>query len=113
MSLLKNIAESQDHINTGNIERYDELISQLKGQAAGTVVGSNSTQASIEAIESIKASITVERNDLYSVCPILLYQLTTEKRDGCITSLLSANKNHKHHVHIEPNEANRQMGEYE
>lgn len=92
----------------------------MKGQSiqSNATANHNHTahQSSIETIKSIKGSINVERNDLYSVCPILLYQLTAPKsspeRDGCIaTALLSANKPHEHHVHIDFNETDRQLGE--
>lgn len=60
---------------------------------------------SIETIRSIKESINLEASDLWSVCPILLYQLTkpnnSSERSGCITTaLLPSDTHHDHDTHF-------------
>lgn len=132
VSLLSNIAASTEPANMDNLEHYKDLINEMKGQSARPNVtaayGNNNTQSaqltssssSIEAIKSIKDRISVERNDLYSVCPILLYQLTVPKtsaeRDGCITTeLLPADKHHEHHIHVNHSygaESDRGLGKH-
>lgn len=66
------------------------------------------------SIDKIKDKIEIGRNDLWSLCPILLYQLVSEdslERAGCIkTELLPSEAHHDHHIHYEFGETNRTLG---
>lgn len=72
-------------------------LSPLNGTGA-TVTDNRTT-----AINSIKENLFLNRNDLWAICPILLYQLTAAsslERSGCIDpDWLPADLHHHHHLH--------------
>lgn len=107
-SIKKNAANSE------NIKNYENTLAEMKGQSKmiGTTIDN---RTSIEAIKSIKENIHLGENDLWSLCPILLYQLIAPnslERSGCITTPLSpSDLHHDHHtIHYEFGETDRRLG---
>lgn len=70
----------------------------LKDPAATNLTTSNQTTL----INSIKENLFLKRQDLWSICPIILYQLTASsslERSGCIDpAWVPADTNHHHHT---------------
>lgn len=123
--LLSQVGTTQNAGNKESIKKYDFIINEMRGQSKSSnelnsVKSSDTTdnKKSIEAIKSIKENINLGKNDLWSLCPILLYQLvapTELERSGCITttSLLPAGLHHKHdHDHDHTGETDRKMGKH-
>lgn len=58
-----------------------------------------------DSIQSIKENLILNSNDLWAICPILLYYATaptTLERSGCIgSSLVPLNLHDHNHNHIE------------
>lgn len=68
---------------------------------------SNGTSSVISELERLKASIRIDRDDLFNICPILLAQLaskTSRERAGCIDPSIVpvlTTLDHDHHHHHE------------
>lgn len=57
-------------------------------------------KSSINELDQLKESVQIKENDLWSICPILLYQLaatTSLERSGCIASDILLDESHNHH----------------
>lgn len=100
--------------NRKNIENYENSLAEIRGQSkflnkSNTRKTSDAidNETSFETIKSIKENINLGENDLWSLCPILLYQLAATstnslERSGCITSKLApSDSQHDHHIHFE------------
>lgn len=121
MSLVSNVVSSQSADNAHSIQEYEKLINEIRGQSKLSTDKLNSikssdtgvvNETSIEAIRSIKENIKLGKNDLWSLCPILLYQLAQTdplERSGCITTPLLPSE--LHHDHDHEMEDDRKMGE--
>lgn len=61
-------------------------------------------KSSINELDQLKESVQIKENDLWSICPILLYQLaatTSLERSGCIHSdILLDESHHNHQPHV-------------
>lgn len=99
MSLVSKSVSSQ-HDNKQNIENYEQIIKEIRGQQTAS---EKLNITSNETIRSIKEKIKLGKKDLLSFCPILLYQLT--KPNECI-QLLPSKSSHDH-----LSETDRTMGE--
>lgn len=90
-------------------------MNKIRGQSElSNELNSTNTMETSQAIKSIKESIKLGKNDLWSLCPILLYQLAvppskSEHSSGCITMPLLSGDEH-HHEHAL--EADRKMGNF-
>lgn len=113
---------TQNAANKESIKNYENIINEIRGQSKASnelnsVTSSETTdnEKSIETIKSIKANVNLDKNDFWSLCPILLYQLiapTPLERNGCITMpLLPGGSHHEHdHDHDHSGESDRKMG---
>lgn len=57
----------------------------------------------INELEQLKETVEIKENDLWSICPILLYQLaatTSLERSGCIQNDILLDETHHNHQHI-------------
>lgn len=117
---MSQVIAEQSADNKQNIKNYENFINDFRGQSKSSnelnsITSSNiiDNETSIEAIKSIKENIKLGRNDLWSLCPILLYQLvapTPLERSGCITTPLLPSELHHDHEHDHTNETDRKMG---
>lgn len=61
-------------------------------------------KSSINELDQLKETVQIKENDLWSICPILLYQLaatTSLERSGCIKNdILLDESHHNHQQHI-------------
>lgn len=108
MSLVSKAAPTLSDESKENIRNYENIINKFRGQSNGGFKSSDT----INAIKSIKENITLGKNDLWSLCPILLYQMaapTKLERSGCITTQLLPSENHPNY--IDALETDRKMGE--
>lgn len=111
-------AKSAD--NKESIQNYEKILSEIRGQSklSNQLNNIKSTdtidnQTSIETIRSIKETIKLDKNDFWSLCPILLYQLiapTSLERSGCITASLLPAELYHDHQHGNETETDRKMG---
>lgn len=60
-------------------------------------------KSSINELDQLKEIVQIKENDLWSICPILLYQLaatTSLERSGCINNDILLDESHHHQQHI-------------
>lgn len=101
---------ASDNVEAGeSIQKYKDLVASMQNQT------SNSSTSTINSINSIKRNLNLNQNDLWSLCPILLYQLTSPtslERAGCVDEgLLPGESEHSHHDFLEFAEESRTLGE--
>lgn len=81
-----------------NLTSLNETSAAVAATATKGITGNNQTTA----INSIKENLFLNQNDLWSICPILLYQLTAAsslERSGCIDpALLPIQPHRQHHM---------------
>lgn len=119
MSLVSQVGSTQNADNNESIKKYEKIINEIRGQSKPSnelnskPTDTTDNETSIEAIKSIKENIKLGKNDLWSLCPILLYQLAVlneTDRSGCATMpLLSGELHHHDHDHTMI-ETDRKMG---
>lgn len=119
VSLVSQVGSTQNAGNNESIKKYEKIINEIRGQSKPSnelnskPTDTTDNQTSIEAIKSIKENIKLGKNDLWSLCPILLYQLAVpneSNRSGCVTMpLLSGEMHHHDHDHGMV-ETDRKMG---
>lgn len=118
MSLVSQVGSTQNADNNQSIiKKYEKIINEIRGQSKPSnelnskTTDTTDNKTSIEAIKSIKEQIKLDKNDLWSLCPILLYQLAVPNQSdhsGCVTMpLLSTELHHHDHEHFE---TDRKMG---
>lgn len=94
-----------------SIQKYKDLVASMQNQT------SNGSTSTINSINSIKRNLNLNQNDLWSLCPILLYQLTSPtslERAGCVDEGLLPGESvhsHQHHDYLEFAEESRTLGE--
>ncbi|XP_055321882.1 zinc transporter foi isoform X2 [Sitodiplosis mosellana] len=116
VSLVSQVGSTQNADNNQNIKKYEKIINEIRGQSKPSnelnskPTDTTDNKTSIEAIKSIKEQIKLGKNDLWSLCPILLYQLAVPNQSdhsGCVTMpLLSSELHHHDDDHLE---TDRQM----
>lgn len=115
MSLISKISLKQDdEINNSHVQSYNSLIDGIRQKSSTTT---NDNRTAIESINSIKQNLSLTKNDFWSLCPILLYQMTAPtslERSGCIddSQLLLSDIHHTHHDHYVHNENDKQLGNW-
>lgn len=82
---------------------------------ATTEESNNSKRTALAtSIDSIKENLFLRRDDLWNICPILLYQLAapaeTLERDGCLDPAAVPMLQHHHEGHSHGEEENRTWG---
>lgn len=102
---------SNKSLPVNNINQTDTIVTatnliSLNVTAAIAAAVNNATSSNqTAAINSIKQNLFLNQNDLWSICPILLYQLTAAsslERSGCIDpALLPIQTQHQHHHHMD------------
>lgn len=120
MSLVSKTVAAQSADNSNSVQNYEKIINEIKGQSKlsnklNSIKPTDTidNETSIETIRSIKETIKLGKNDLWSLCPILLYQLvapTPLERSGCITASLLPTVLHEDHTHGPETETDRKMG---
>lgn len=113
---------TQNAANKESIKKYENIINEIRGQSKAsnelnsvTSGETSDNKKSIETIKSIKENVHLGKNDFWSLCPILIYQLiapTPLERNGCMmTPLLPGGSHHEHdHDHDHSGESDRKMG---
>lgn len=110
MTLVSQVSPTQNADNVRNIENYNKLMNDMRGQSKSTNTSKSppsNDNKTLEQIKSIKDKIQIGEKDLWSMCPILLYQLTSPK--SC-DELLSSEANHDQHIQYELAESDRTWG---
>lgn len=115
VSLISKI--SSNHDTTTIQQNYKKILDEVRGQPNTVNKQSNNlinNRTTIDSIKSIKENLNLTKNDLWSLCPILLYQLaapTSLERSGCINStLLLTDVHHHENAHDEYVETSRMLG---
>lgn len=124
------MSSNGENAKSDNLQNYDKLVEQIhhhhddvhehdqhhqsSAATADGVTSFDNRSMTIETIKSIKDSVNLNKNDLWSLCPILLYQLaapTSLERSGCVNSELLLDNVHKnHHVHHDDRTLGKEFG---
>lgn len=110
VSLLQRVSSIEENAKSDSLQKYDKLVERIHDihenvqSTADGVTSFDNRSTTIESIKSIKNGVNLNKNDLWSLCPILLYQLvapTSLERSGCINSehLPYNQRGHDIHVH--------------
>lgn len=100
-SIGENAKSDSVHILNKLVERIHD-IHELDQSTAEYVTSVDNRSMTIESIKSIKDSVHLNKDDLWSLCPILLYQLaapTSLERNGCVNSELLLDNVHQKEIH--------------
>lgn len=88
-----------------SLQNYDKLVERIHDihehdqSTTDGVTSLDNRSTTIHSIKLIKNSVNLNKNDLWSLCPILLYQLaapTSLERSGCVNSELLLDNVHQH-----------------
>lgn len=110
VSLLLKVSSIGENAKSDSLQNYDKLVERVhshehdhQSSADSGVTSFDNRSLTIESIKSIKDNVNLNKNDLWSLCPMLLYQLTAPtslERSGCVNSeLLLGNVHQEIHVH--------------
>lgn len=110
-----------ENAKSDSLQNYDKLVDRIydiHGHDQSTVDGvtsSDNRSMAIDSIKSIKDNVNLNKNDLWSLCPILLYQLAAPsslERSGCVSSeLVPDNFHHDIHVHHDDRTLGKNSGQ--
>lgn len=128
VSLLQKVSSVGVNAKSDSLQNYDKLVRDIResDRSNDDVVTSSATTAAaaasnnrsttiVDSIKSIKDSVSLSRDDLWSLCPILLYQLTAPtslERTGCVNNALLLDNVHSHHLsnHADHEHDDRTLG---
>lgn len=112
VSLLQRVSSIGQTVKSDNLQNLQNLVERIHGNhehdhdqssADNGMASSDNRSLTIESMKSIKDSVNLNKNDLWSLCPILLYQLaapTSLERSGCVNGDLLRDNNH-HDIHAQ------------